>query len=65
MARKKNRSPSSELEALIKSQARDMRADAKLTGEVRGKDKIRARREALTLKEREREVDFGDLAPIN
>lgn len=65
MARKKVRSGASELDSLIKSQARDMRLDAKNTGEVRGKDKIRAKREALTLAEREREVNFDNLDPIN
>jgi len=61
----KIRSGASELDSLIKAQARDMRLDAKLSGEIRGKDKRRAKREALTLAEREREVDFGDLDPIN
>lgn len=61
----KKRSSGSELDFLIKSQARDMRADAKLTGEIRGKDKRRAKRERLTLAEREKEVNFDGLDPIN
>jgi hypothetical protein len=61
----KKRSSGSELDSLIKSQTRDMRADAKLTGEIRGKDKRRAKRERLTLAEREKEVNFDGIDPIN
>lgn len=58
MAGKKNRTPGSELDSLIKAQERDLRLDGKNSGTVRPIDRRRAKREKLTLKERERELNF-------
>lgn len=54
----KNRSRNSELDSLIASQKRDMKKTSERQGEIRGKDKRRAKREALTLAEREKELNF-------